>query len=154
MATVKAAHPDLNKIERQLMLDQPALVRLPSAVKPTAITIEVPINHNPDFMLYHYFIEVKGRMYKREWIQLLSRLPNPERYKVVLCAKSPKDRAKLKRALDDIGIENVDFEREPVWKARWMKEAFNDWHESTIEEKQRTIALVRRMTGSLPAHYV
>lgn len=155
ISTVKKNHPDLNSVERQLMLDQPALVRLPSHIKPTAITVEVPINHNPDFMLYHYFVEVKGRVYKREWISLLERLPRPDRYKIVLCAQSRKDRDRLRKQLDKRcpQIEYCEYEQEQLWKSKWVSEAIRDWFTSSLEDKLKTIELIRRMTGDVPVHY-
>ena len=155
MDRVKQENPDLNQYERQIILEQPLVVRLPSHVKPCAITVKVPVNHNPDFIMYRLWIEVKGHVFKHEWLKLLKELPHPELYKIVLCAKSKKDRDRLKRRLvhQCPRIEFCDYEQRAQHQQRWLRQAIEDWQQCTHEEKQATRALVKRMTGDVPTHY-
>jgi len=114
---------DLNHAEAQLMEDCPGITRLSSHLKPRFITVVMKKNHNPDFKLFlpeegrGYIVELKGHIQDRLFLPMLEHFPPALKkiYKVVLVERSMKERAKVKRRLDKIGISWYDDTINPAW---------------------------------------
>lgn len=151
MRLIKKQYPDLNSVESKVLLSNPFLLRIPSAVKPTALTVEIPINHNPDYLLYHTWVEVKGGRFTREWLKLCSLLKHKHRYKVIIACDDKRRRNQMTRSLTKSGVEYalIDDPTTP-WVGRWFAEAKQDWDNSTCEEREATAQLVKRLTNETP----
>lgn len=145
---------DINKPEAIVLTDSPMLSRVPSTTNPRVMTVPIHHNHNPDFMLFHYHVEVKGRHWKLEWVRALANLDRPDRYKIVLCSSSDKERRRLISALrrHKAHVEYVHIEdKDKPWASRWVTEALQDWLDSTEEERLARTEQVQRITKSTPA---
>lgn len=151
MKLIKNQYPDLNGVEAKVLLGNPFLLRIPSAVKPTALTVHVPINHNPDFLIYHTWVEVKGARFTREWLKLCGLLKNKQRYKVIIACNDKRRRKQMVNALEKAGVEYAYItDPSTPWVGRWFAEAKKDWDNSTYEEKEATIKLAKRLTNETP----
>lgn len=148
----KVRQQGLNKEELKVALSNPMLHRVPNAVKPCILQVEIMHNHNPDFALFNYFIEVKGRFYKEAWIKMLANLKRPDRYKIILCSSNKKDRRKLANTLTrrcpEIEWAHIENKSQP-WANEWLDAAIQDW--ITCSEADREVTRERcKRFGSLP----
>lgn len=113
----------MNNPELKLAAEFPMLRRIPSQQKPYEITINLPVNHNPDFAIFDpqqgrgIWVEVKGRPRNKMWLPMLKAMPDSMKniYKVVLVSSNKKERLRLGKSLDAIGIEHNDFTLHHTW---------------------------------------
>ena len=153
MMQIRRDNPDLNGAEQNIAVSNSALVRLPSQAKPCALQVPIIHHHNPDFMLFNFHIEVKGRIWRHEWIRMMANLKRPDRYKVILTANDRNSRRKLIKSMTrlcpQVEYAHIEDTTEP-WKDKWLKLAKLDWETCMEEDREATRKLVKRMTGDIP----
>jgi hypothetical protein len=113
---------DMNQMEETLANRWPALQRIPTAKKPTAITSLVVKNHNPDFAILFppfagLWVESKGHIKDSQWLPMLKSWPTwlKSRYKVVLTSTTRKQREQYGKVLKKIGIDYSELDVNPLW---------------------------------------
>lgn len=133
---------NLNPCEELAWQSCPVMNRVNDKVKPPLIQVSIPYRHSPDFLLFHWFIEVKGLIRNKMWLAGLEHLPDDvrNRYKVVWATQNKSDRKSYKKALDKRGIEYAD-DTVPV---SWLIRAKAEWDSKTEEEKKEWNNLIKR----------
>jgi len=119
---------DMNITELTLAAKWPALTRINSANKPTAITVVTTKNMNPDFALMcppfgGIWVELKGHIKDAQWIPTIRQWPDwlKTRYKVVLVSNSKKQRTEYQKALHKAGIQSAHLDMHPTWVAQALE---------------------------------
>jgi hypothetical protein len=121
--------PSLNNDEARILETFPVLERIPDKTNPYQINVCIQVQHNPDFVLGNparlrgIWVEVKGRMTNILWYRTLAQLTEEHRklYKVVLVSSSSKERAKIAKQLDKLGIDWNEKE----CKREWIEQALS-----------------------------
>lgn len=142
-----ASRKHLNDAEAELMAMVPGITRISTHANPRFVTITITKNHNPDFKVFYpeqgrgIIIELKGHIQDKYYLPMLKEFPPALKkiYKVVLVERNMRERAKVKKRLDEYGIEWYDDTVDPRWLVQ-ASELYTGIQVLTDEEKEELAA--------------
>lgn len=126
----------MNIVEQKIANQYPGLVRIEEKKGPAPISVTIVKNHYPDFKILFpeeqagLWVEIKGHIVDRMYLPMLANYPDSLKkfYRVVLVNKNKKEREKVGRKLDKLGIVWSNL----VIPEQWFLDAALLW-----EEQQR-----------------
>ena len=102
----------MNLVEQSLADAYPGLIRIKEKSGKPPVSVTIVKNHYPDFKILFpeegagLWVEVKGHIRDRMYLEMLKNLPDSVKkfYRVLLVETSKKERAKVGKTLDNLGI--------------------------------------------------
>jgi len=125
----------MNSLEQAIVRSCSVLQRIPTTQRPRVLSMMLPKNHNPDFILYNtILIEAKGHVRDPMFRPMLKAMPDwlRSRYRVVVADRNAKSRHSLCRFLDSINVKyciGADIPPEWVLQAVQLRNEEGDLNE-------------------------